>query len=369
VKVLCVFGTRPEAIKMAPVVRRLQDESGGVDAKVCVTGQHREMLDQALAAFGIRPDYDLNLMGRDQSLTDITTGVLAHMEPILVAEKPDWVLVQGDTTTALAAGLAAFYQGIKVGHIEAGLRTGSKARPFPEEMNRRIIDGLSDLHFAPTATARDNLLREGVSERSVVVTGNTVIDALQWIAQQPPPTSLDALVPPAKRTILVTAHRRESMGEALENICRAVRDVARRYGPDVLMVYPVHRNPRVQGPVNRLLGAVDNVKLLDPLDYVSLVHLMKRSYLILTDSGGIQEEAPSLGVPVLVLRAVTERPEAVEVGAARVVGTDRGAIVAEVVRLLDNPSRHAEMARVRDAYGDGHAAERVVTALLQYQGS
>jgi UDP-N-acetylglucosamine 2-epimerase (non-hydrolysing) len=368
-KVLCVFGTRPEAIKMAPVIRRLREEPACADAKVCVTGQHREMLDQALGAFGIRPDYDLNLMGPDQSLTEITTRVLTHVEPILDMEKPDWVLVQGDTTTAVAAGLAAFYQEIRVGHVEAGLRTGNRMRPFPEEMNRRLIDRFCDLHFAPTARARENLLREDVPEESIVVTGNTVIDALQWIAAQPPPPSLEAWAAPGQRTILVTAHRRESVGAALENICLAVRDVARRYGPDVLVLFPVHRNPRVQEPVYRLLGEVPNVRLLGPLDYVSLVHVMKRSYLILTDSGGIQEEAPSLGKPVLVLREVTERAEAVEAGTAVVVGTNREVIVAEVVRLLEDGARYAEMAQARNPYGDGRAAERVVAALLERQGS
>lgn len=368
-RILCVFGTRPEAIKMAPVIRHLRAEWADHDTRVCVTGQHRAMLDQVLAAFDIRPDYDLNLMEEDQTLASITARVLAELEPILAAEKPDWLLVQGDTTTAMAAALAAFYQRIRIGHIEAGLRTGHKGRPFPEEMNRRIIDGLCDFHFAPTAKARENLRREGVSERSIVVTGNTVIDALQWIAEQAPPPSLEAWAPAGKRTILVTAHRRESFGEPLENICLAVRDVATRYDGGVLVVYPVHRNPRVQEAVYRLLGGVTNVRLLAPLDYASLVHLMKRSYLILTDSGGIQEEAPSLGTPVLVLREVTERPEGVEAGTAKVVGTDRKAIVSEVVRLLEDHAEYASMARAGNPYGDGHAAERVVAALLEHQGS
>ncbi len=368
-KVLCVLGTRPEAIKMAPVIRRLREEAACHEAQVCVTGQHREMLDQALGVFGIGPDYDLNLMEDDQSLARITVRVLAALEPILAAEKPDWVLVQGDTTTAMAAALGAFYQKIRVGHVEAGLRTGQKTQPFPEEMNRRIIDGLSDLHLAPTATARENLQREGVRERSIVVTGNTVIDALQWIAAKSPPPSVEAWAPLGKRTILVTAHRRESFGEPLENICLAVREVASRYNGSVSVVYPVHPNPRVQEAVHRLLDGAPNVRLLRPLDYVSLIHLMKRAYLILTDSGGIQEEAPSLGTPVLVLREVTERPEGVEAGAVRVVGTDRRAIVSGVAQLLDDQASYAQMAQPVNPYGDGHAAERVVAALLAHQES
>jgi len=366
-RVLCVFGTRPEAIKLAPVVRALRTDPAGGATRVCVTAQHREMLDQMLDVFGIQPDYDLNIMEPDQSLTEITANILTRLEPVLRAEKPDWVLVQGDTTTAMVAGLAAFYQGIKVGHVEAGLRTGDKGRPFPEEMNRRLADGLSDLHFAPTARARENLLREGMRDGSIVVTGNTVIDALQWMAAQPPPPTLDDRWFGAKRLILVTAHRRESFGEALENICLAVRDLVARYGGEVCVVYPVHRNPRVQEPVYRLLGEVPNVRLLPPLDYLSLVHVMKRSYLILTDSGGIQEEAPSLGKPVLVLRDVTERPEGVEAGTVKVVGTDRHRIVREAARLLDDDARYAEMAHAANPYGDGHAAGRVVAALRRYQ--
>jgi UDP-N-acetylglucosamine 2-epimerase (non-hydrolysing) len=371
--VLVVFGTRPEAVKLAPVIRELRRRAaeGRLTVRVCVTAQHREMLDQALAPFGIVPDRDLDLMNANQSPARVAAAILERMEPVFREFAPDWMLVQGDTTTVAAAALAAYYAGVKVGHVEAGLRTGDKLRPFPEEMNRRVAGALADLHFAPTDAARRNLLREGVDGRQVIVTGNPVIDALRWIAAQPPTAEASALVKQlglaatsAPRLILVTAHRRESFGAPLENVCQALRDLSQRYGGRVRIVYPVHLNPNVQEPARRILGGLGNVSLLPPLGYAILVHLLARAHLVLTDSGGLQEEAPSLGVPVLVLRDVTERPEAVEAGAVRLVGTDRENIVKETVRLLEDDAAHRAMARVVNPYGDGGAAPRIVSALL-----
>jgi len=378
-KVLSVFGTRPEAIKMAPVVRELQKRPDQVKSVVCVTAQHRQMLDQVLRLFGIAPDYDLNVMQDNQSPSQVASAVLTRLEPILRQERPDWVLVQGDTTTVAAASLAAFYAGVRVGHVEAGLRTHDKRQPFPEEINRRIAGVIADLHFAPTHRACWNLLREGVPEKHIFITGNPVIDALHWVSRQPPPSEATAILrrmgfadgssdrqPEAssRRLVLVTAHRRENFGRPLENICHALRDLANRYDGRVRILYPVHLNPNVWDPVHRLLGDVPGITLTPPLEYLPLVHLMKRATLVLTDSGGIQEEAPGLGVPVLVLREVTERPEAVEAGTVRVVGTDRERIVAEASRLLDDPEEHQRMARAVNPYGDGRASQRIVAALL-----
>ncbi len=371
---------------MAQIIRELQRRSDGGDLEslVCVTAQHRQMLDQVLHLFGIRPDYDLNLMEKNQTPTQVASAVLAQLEPILKEERPDWVLVQGDTTTVAAASLAAFYAGAKVGHVEAGLRTHDKWRPFPEEINRRVAGVIADLHFAPTKRARGNLLREGVPEKNIMVTGNPVIDALNWVASQPPTSEVSESLmglgigeemavgihnrgveeSPSSRLILVTAHRRENFGRPLENICLALRDIALQYDHRVQIVYSVHLNPNVQETVHRILGNVPNVTLAPPLDYQLLVQMMKRSYLILTDSGGIQEEAPALGVPVLVLREVTERPEAVEAGTVRVIGSDRERIVSETARLLDEVQAYEEMARAVNPYGDGNAAERIVGALL-----
>ncbi len=380
-KIMTVFGTRPEAIKIAPVIRLLRQRAHppralgtatGASSPVvmtCITAQHREMLDPILRLFEIRPDDDLNVMREDQSLADITTNVLASLAPVIAREKPDWVLVQGDTTTALAAALTAFYQRVKVGHIEAGLRTWDKAHPFPEEMNRQVIDDISDLHFAPTETARQNLLREGIADASIHVTGNTGIDALYLAAALPFDLrqlgipAWDALIQSSK-LILVTAHRRENFGAALEQICAALRDIADRYRHEVTILYPVHLNPNVQSTVRRLLAQAPNIVLLPPLEYLPLVHLMQHAYLVLTDSGGIQEEAPTFGKPVLVLRQVTERPEGVAAGVAKVIGTDRARIVAETTRLLDDRAGYERMARAVNPYGDGHAAERIVEALL-----
>jgi UDP-N-acetylglucosamine 2-epimerase (non-hydrolysing) len=365
VKVLCVFGTRPEAIKMAPVVHELQRHPSQAKALVCVTGQHREMLDQVLRLFEITPDHDLGLMRAEQSLAGLTAGAVTGLDAVIESERPDWVVVQGDTTTAMAAALAAFYRRVPVAHVEAGLRSRNLAHPFPEEANRRIVDVVSARHFAPTEAARENLLREGVEAGQVLVTGNTVIDALRWVAALPAPADLEALAGDrGRRLLLVTAHRRESFGPAMEQICLALRDLARRYRDSVSVVYPVHLNPRVREPVHRILGDVGNIVLAPPLDYLRFVHLMKRAYLVLTDSGGIQEEAPGLGKPVLVLREVTERSEAVEAGTARVVGTTRDHVVGAAARLLDDPAEYALMAHAANPFGDGHAAPRIVAALL-----
>jgi UDP-N-acetylglucosamine 2-epimerase (non-hydrolysing) len=364
--ILSIFGTRPEAIKMAPVVEQLNQYPEQIRSVVCVTAQHRHMLDQVLNLFDIRPDYDLNLMCPNQSLAQITAAVLQELDPVIQAIQPDWVLVQGDTTTVMAAALVAFYHRVKVGHVEAGLRTHDKYRPFPEEINRRIADVMADLFFAPTQRARQNLLKEGAPDAAIRVTGNTVIDALLQVATKDYQWAEGPLadLPPDKRLILITAHRRESFGQPFRNLCLAIRDLAQRYRQECHFVYPVHLNPNVQQPVYEILGREDNISLIEPLDYLPLVQLMKRSALILTDSGGIQEEAPSLGVPVLVLRETTERPEAIEAGAARLVGLDRSRIVQEATQLLDNPQAHAQMAQVVNPYGDGRAAQRIVAAIL-----
>lgn len=352
---------------MAPVIRELRKYSaeGILMSVVCVTAQHREMLDQVLNLFEIHPDYDLNIMQENQSLSQVTAQALTSLDAVLIKENPDWVLVQGDTTTAMAAALVAFYHSVKVGHVEAGLRTWDKFHPFPEEINRKIADGICDLHFAPTKTARQNLLREGIPSATIHVTGNTVIDALQWAAALP--FQLDTLkIPafndPSVRIILVTAHRRENFGAPLANICGALREIA-ECRTNIHIVYPVHFNPNVQEPVRRLLGHIANITLLPPLDYLPLVHLMKRSYLVLTDSGGLQEEAPSLGKPALVLRNVTERPEAVQAGTVRLIGTEQKQIVAETVHLLDDQVAYDRMAHAINPYGDGHAAERILEVL------
>ncbi len=372
-RALTIFGTRPEAIKLAPVVRELRRHRDRFVSRVCVTAQHRQMLDQVLDLFGIVPDLDLDLMQPDQSPSQVAAAVLERLDGLLQEEEPDWVLVQGDTTTVMAASIAAYHRRIRIGHVEAGLRTGDKWQPFPEEMNRKIADHLSDLLFAPTPRARDNLLAEGLPAERILVTGNTVIDALLWVAAQPfDPAALNfrtfersnvQTFPSSNvRTLLVTAHRRESFGRPLRAICAALRALARR--GDVQIVYPVHRNPNVWDVVHDELDGEPGVTLLPPVDYRALVYLMQHCALVLTDSGGIQEEAPALGKPVLVLREVTERPEGVEAGTARVVGTDPERIVAEAGRLLDDPAAYAAMAQAVNPYGDGHAAERIVTTLL-----
>lgn len=375
IKVLTVLGTRPEAIKLAPVIRELRrcastSPTGDppLCSQVCVTGQHREMLDQVLDLFAIRPDYDLNIMAGNQTPTQVAAAVLHGLEPILQREKPDWVLVQGDTTTVVAAAFAAYMARSRVGHVEAGLRTFDKWQPFPEEINRRIAGVIADIHFAPTVHAQENLRREGVPPEQILVTGNPVIDALHWVATQPfdlgalglPATVLGD---PSRRLLLVTAHRRENQGTPLEGICQALRRIAAQYAGAVHIVYPVHLNPQVWEPVHRLLGDVPHITLLPPLEYLPLVQLLRRAYLVLTDSGGIQEEAPGLGKPVLVLRHVTERPEAVAAGAVALVGTEPESIFRETARLLDDEQAYRKMAQAINPYGDGHAAKRIVRAL------
>ncbi|MGE5251552.1 MAG: non-hydrolyzing UDP-N-acetylglucosamine 2-epimerase [Bacteroidota bacterium] len=364
-KILSVVGTRPEAVKMAPVLQRL-GRTAGLDSRLCVTAQHRQMLDQVLSLFAIRPDYDLDLMREDQSLAELSAAIFTRLDPVLADFQPDWVLAQGDTTTVAIASLLAYYRRIRFGHVEAGLRTRDKWQPFPEEINRRVAGVVADLHFAPTEWARANLLREGVEEACIRVTGNPVIDALKVVAAQPMPAQVASLLAGlhGRRLILVTAHRRENFGRPLEDICSALLRLASR--GDVEIIYPVHLNPNVQGPVYRLLKDAPHVTLLPPLDYLPLIHLMKNAALVLTDSGGIQEEAPAFGVPALVLRAVTERPEGIEAGVLKLVGTDADRIVEESTRLLDDPAAHAAMARAVNPYGDGRAAERIVAALLDF---
>jgi UDP-N-acetylglucosamine 2-epimerase (non-hydrolysing) len=372
-RVLSVFGTRPEAIKMAPVVRALAAEPS-IDARVCVTAQHREMLDQVLQLFAIVPDYDLDLMKPGQDLTDITAAVLHGLRPVLAEFQPQLLLVHGDTTTTFAAALAAYYARVPVGHVEAGLRTGDIYSPWPEEINRRAAGVLTTLHFAPTEQARRNLLDENVADAAVIVTGNTVIDALQTVAHslsadQALTSAFDRqfALDPAKRLILVTGHRRESFGGGFDRICAALGRIADR--PDVEIVYPVHLNPNVRGPVEAQLSGRANVHLIAPQDYLPFVYLMMRSALILTDSGGVQEEAPSLGKPVLVMRDTTERPEAVVAGTVQLVGTDSDAIVAGAAVLLDDAAAYQRMSVAHNPYGDGNASARIVDAICNWAAS
>jgi UDP-N-acetylglucosamine 2-epimerase (non-hydrolysing) len=365
--VLCVFGTRPEAIKMAPVVRALERDSS-LRPTVCVTDQHQQMLDQVLEFFGVRPAYRLGVMQQGQSPSEVAARVLERLPSVLADARPAAVLVQGDTTTTFAAALAAFYARVPVGHVEAGLRTYRRDAPFPEELNRQLTTTLADWHFAPTTWARDNLLQAGVPADKVDVTGNPVVDALRWIVSHAPAGGANGLpYINGHRVILVTAHRRESFGEPFAELCEALRELVAR-NPDVELVYPVHLNPNVQEPVRRILGDRERVHLLPPVDYLTLVGLLRRSYLVLTDSGGIQEEAPSLGKPVLVLRETTERPEGVDAGTARLVGTSRDRIIAEAERLLHDPTAYAAMARAHNPYGDGYASERIVGILRSALG-
>lgn len=372
-KVLTVFGTRPEAIKMAPLVHALAKDPH-FEAKVCVTAQHREMLDQVLKLFSIVPEYDLNIMQPGQGLTEITCRILEGLKPVLESFKPDVVLVHGDTTTTMATSLAAFYQRIPVGHVEAGLRTGDLSSPWPEEGNRTLTGHLATYHFAPTETSRQNLLRENIADNRIAVTGNTVIDALFWVrdrvlsdeALRNELTQRYPFLANGKKMILVTGHRRESFGRGFEQICHALAEIAAN-NPDVQIVYPVHLNPNVSEPVKRILGHVENVMLIEPQDYLPFVWLMNRAWLILTDSGGIQEEAPSLGKPVLVMRDMTERPEAVSAGTVCLVGTDSQRIVNEVTRLLQDESAYQAMSRAHNPYGDGQACHRILSALKNNQ--
>jgi len=361
---------------MAPVVMRLA-QTPGIESRVCVTAQHRQMLDQVLNLFAITPDIDLNLMRPDQSLSEITAAIFTHLDPVFKQLKPDWVLAQGDTTTVMGTALLAYYNRVRFGHVEAGLRTGDKWQPFPEEINRMVAGVAADLHFAPTEWSRQNLLKENIPAGRIVVTGNPVIDALHYVLRQPAsPEALALLkqiglpaeepaVPAAPWLVMVTAHRRENFGQPLENICAGLRALAETYGKNIRIVYAVHLNPNVQEPVYRLLKDIPNITLLPPLDYLPMMTLVKRARLMLTDSGGLQEEAPGLGVPVLVMREVTERPEGIAAGTVRLVGTDTNRILTEARRLLDDPQAHTAMARAVNPYGDGHAAERIVDALLK----
>lgn len=366
-RILFVFGTRPEAIKLCPVVRQVRCETG-FEVQVCVTAQHRAMLDQVLHSFDVRPDYDLNLMTPGQTLAQMTSRVLLELDKVLTARAFQMVVVQGDTTTTLSGALAAFYRHVPVAHVEAGLRTGDMAQPFPEEMNRVATGRLAALHFAPTERARQNLLAEGTPDGDVFVTGNSGIDAVLHVAgalergELKSAASLDRL-DRSKKLILVTAHRRESFGDGIRQICDALAALAER--EDVQIVYPVHRNPNVLGPVTERLGACPNVLLLDPLDYVSFVDLMRQAWLLITDSGGIQEEAPSLGKPVLVMRECTERPEAVEAGTVKIVGTDPRRIVGETARLLEDEAEYHRMSRIHNPYGDGRTSVRIARILEQ----
>lgn len=358
-RILCVVGTRPEAIKMAPVIQRLKG-CGWAETLVLATAQHRQMLDQVFDVFGITPDVDLNIMRPNQALPELTARLLTAADGVLSEQKPDCILVQGDTTTVMAVALAAFYRRIPVGHVEAGLRTGDLSNPFPEEMNRLLAGRMSKWHFAPTQSAKANLLKEGFDEASIHVTGNTVIDALMDVAARDLPLPIE--VAATERVVLVTAHRRENFGLPLEEICRAIYDLAEHYS-DVRFIYPVHPNPNVIETVNRKLSGHSRITLCAPLDYLPFVATMKRADVVLTDSGGVQEEAPALGKPVLVMRRETERPEAVTEGVVVLVGPEYSSIVSNVRRLLDDPSAYAAMAKGVSPYGDGHAAERIVTVL------
>lgn len=365
--IMVVFGTRPEAIKMAPVIAALR-RSKTLAPSICITAQHREMLDQVMALFNISADFDLNIMRPGQTLTDITMGVLGGMQTVFRECNPAMVLVHGDTTTTLAAAIAAFYHKIPVGHVEAGLRSGNVMSPWPEEINRKLADAITSLYFPPTERAKQNLLNEGIPPATIHVTGNTVLDALLRVAAKTRADSAMAVRFPyldaAKKLILVTGHRRENFGNGFERICHALKELAAR--PDVQVVYPVHLNPNVQKPVRRLLGGLSNMFLIEPLDYLPFVYLMDRSYLIITDSGGVQEEAPSLGKPVLVMRDTTERPEALDAGTAKLVGTDPAAIVREASILLDNADEYNRMARAHNPYGDGKAAKRIVRHIEEF---
>jgi UDP-N-acetylglucosamine 2-epimerase (non-hydrolysing) len=370
IQVLTMFGTRPEAIKLAPVIKALEKCPETFRSVVCVTGQHRDMLDQVLSGFDIKPQYDLDIMKPGQSLTDVAAEILRKVREVLCFERPDVVLVQGDTTTTFVASLASFYEKARIGHVEAGLRTFDKYQPFPEEMNRKLTSVLADYHFAPTKRAKENLMGEGVKEQDIIVTGNTGIDALFMtlarLRENPQRDLWNGNILSNlgdNRLILVTAHRRENFGSAFEEICKAIVEIVRR-NTDVIVVYPVHLNPNINIPAHRLLRGHDRIVLVEPLEYVPCVQLMNKAYLILTDSGGIQEEAPSLGKPVLVMRNVTERPEAIEAGAAKLVGTRAETIADEVQKLLDDPLEYDKMSKIKNPFGDGKASERIVGHIL-----
>jgi len=373
-KNLIIFGTRPEAIKMAPLVKEFNKHQEDFDTKVCITAQHREMLDQVLSFFEITPDFDLDLMKPNQNLYGLTADILTGLQPVLEEFAPDYVYVHGDTTTTMASSIAAFYAGAKVCHVEAGLRTHNKWAPFPEEINRSIAGRVCDYHFAPTTTSQQNLIAENTPLETILVTGNTVIDALQFSVDKVTNTGyvddevtlLKELIDPLKKIVLVTGHRRENHGQGFIDICEALREIAYQ-NKEVQIIYPVHLNPNVQKPVYELLGEIDNIHLITPLSYPAFVWLMEKSYLIITDSGGVQEEAPSLGKPVLVMRETTERPEAVEAGTVKLVGTNRGKIISEANQLLTNESAYVEMSRLHNPYGDGLATERIVAFIKELE--
>lgn len=370
-RVLTILGTRPEAIKLAPIIRELGLRSGTFESSVCLTGQHRELLDPMLDFFEVKPHYDLQLMRANQTLSGLTARLLEALDPLLEKVRPDWVIVQGDTTTVMAGALAAFYRGVRIAHVEAGLRTGDLRSPFPEEANRKLASVLADVHFAPTERAVRNLVREDVPEKQICLSGNTVVDALKWasglIEKTPPPWPVAIpAVGNDQRLILVTGHRRENFGEGLDNICAALVEIANKL-TDCTIVYPVHLNPRVRETVYRLIGAHPRIHLIAPVEYPILVSLLKRAWLVLTDSGGIQEEAPAFGVPCLVMRDTTERPEGIEQGVAKLVGTNRSAIMAEVQRLNNDQDAYRSMAKGGNPYGDGRAAKRIVDWLEVYE--
>lgn len=371
IKVLSIFGTRPEAVKMAPVVQELENKAG-IESIVCVTAQHREMLDQVLNLFRIEPHIDLNLMRQNQTLAELTANIFQNLDPVLERVNPDWILVQGDTTTVIAAALNAFYRRIHIGHVEAGLRTHDKWAPFPEEINRKIAGVVADLHFAPTTFSKKNLLNEGVPERFIKVTGNTVIDALRQIINEPMPPEIQEflekkqILNKKKQLIVITAHRRENFGEPIREICRAIKTIAEENADSLELVYPVHLNPSIQQPAHVILDGIPNVTLFQPIEYLPLLHLMKNAKLVLTDSGGIQEEATGLGLPTLVLREVTERPEGVEAGVLKLVGTNYETIVRETNLLLSDQKYYNAMAHAANPFGDGHAAERIVNEILSF---
>jgi UDP-N-acetylglucosamine 2-epimerase (non-hydrolysing) len=371
-KLLFVFGTRPEAIKLAPVIHLAREQQQYFDVRVCVTAQHREMLDQVMRIFRMTADIDLNLMQHDQSLDTLAAQAIERLGQLIGKERPDWVIVQGDTTTTFATAVATYFHRAKLGHVEAGLRTYNKYSPFPEELNRRLCSSIADLHFAPTQQAAENLRRENVSASTIHVTGNTVVDALNWAVRQPhKSTFCDKLIgelrDSERKLILVTLHRRESFGPRLENICLALKDIAEQCGERAHILLPVHLNPNVSKPVRKILSGLSAVTLTEPLDYLPLIHLLQASHLVLTDSGGIQEEAPSFRKPVLVLRDVTERPEGVSAGVAKLVGTDRHRIVEETLELLQNQSAYNAMTAAENPYGDGHASGRILQAVLNYE--
>ena len=373
IKVLLIFGTRPEAIKLAPVIKELQSDPASFKTTICVTAQHRQMLDQVLNIFDITTDYDLDIMKDNQSLFNVTADCLKKLEPILKKEKPDIILVQGDTTTCFIASLAAYYLKIKIGHVEAGLRTTDKFNPFPEEINRRLTDHLADIHFAPTQKARENLLKEGIPDYKIHITGNTVIDALLFTIEKQKDEKTQKTLSEellnkygisldSRKLVLVTGHRRESFGQEFQNICHGLKKIALN-NKNIQIIYPVHLNPNVQKPVKKILANVKNIHLIEPLDYFSFIWLLNKSYLILTDSGGIQEEAPSLGKLVLVMRRTTERPEGVEAGVAKVIGTSSDSIFSETTQLLENPPLYQSMSKASNPYGDGKASKRICSIL------